>query len=187
MHAIQFFYKMHVGKVCLTVASIGPAGTDLLCNLVCGLCLAPWMVNSRHKSSHTHKPWHGYTHTYMHAWMQLPPLLQMAMLLMAMYTSIPIKERVCESSMSALLSAAVIFWKHGEAPLDALISFIPPLLHPPPPHPSLQPTVSVLSHSLYLHSLPCLYNSQCPWDHQLSLSVIFLYHLSNLNFNYCKM
>lgn len=67
MHAIQFFYKMHVGQVRLTVASIGPAGTDLLCNLVCGLCLAPWMVNSRHKSSHTHTSPGMDIHTSMHA------------------------------------------------------------------------------------------------------------------------
>lgn len=41
---------MHVFE---TVTATGAAGTDWLHNLVCSLCLAPWMADSR-PQTHTH-------------------------------------------------------------------------------------------------------------------------------------
>ena len=55
-----------------TLPATGAAGTDWLHNLVCSLCLAPWMADS---STH----WHAHTH--MHACTYLPHPLQMALVL----------------------------------------------------------------------------------------------------------
>lgn len=52
---------------CLTVNAMGAAGTDPLHNLVCGLCLAPWMADSRPQTlTHTHTHRHTLVHTHGH-------------------------------------------------------------------------------------------------------------------------
>lgn len=52
-----------------TVTATGAAGTDWLHNLVCSLCLAPWMADCRpqtHIHTHTHLHRHAYTHACLH-------------------------------------------------------------------------------------------------------------------------